>query len=132
MFTQRRLNNLRDRIEEVEDQQHRLLHVQAVQLQRIEEIDVFPGQALANELSGNVVDLCPVGALLDKDFLFAQRVWFLKETPSIDGLTASGDNISIHHNDGKRRRRSLIGTDLLSRTSNLIIAGKSLLARAFH
>jgi NADH-quinone oxidoreductase subunit G len=66
-----------------------------------EEIDVFPGQALANELSGNVVDLCPVGALLDKDFLFAQRVWFLKETPSIDGLTASGDNISINHNDGK-------------------------------
>lgn len=66
-----------------------------------EEIDVFPGQALANELSGNVVDLCPVGALLDKDFLFAQRVWFLKETPSVDGLTASGDNISIHHNDGK-------------------------------
>ena len=33
---------------------------------------------------------------------------------------------------GKRRRRSLIGTDLLTRTSNLIIAGKSLLARAFH
>lgn len=66
-----------------------------------EEIDVFPGQALDNELSANVADLCPVGALLDKDFLFAQRVWFLKETPSIDGITASGDNISIHHNEGK-------------------------------
>jgi NADH-quinone oxidoreductase subunit G len=66
-----------------------------------EEIDVFPGQALDNPLAGNVVDLCPVGALLDKDFLFAQRVWFLKETPSIDGITASGDNISVHHNDGK-------------------------------
>lgn len=66
-----------------------------------EEIDVFPGKALDNPLSGNVVDLCPVGALLDKDFLFAQRVWFLKETPSIDGITASGDNISIHHNEGK-------------------------------
>ena len=66
-----------------------------------EEIDVFPGKALANELSGNVIDLCPVGALLDKDFLFAQRVWFLKETPSIDGITASGDNIRIDHNDGK-------------------------------
>ncbi|MBL8757442.1 MAG: (2Fe-2S)-binding protein [Phycisphaerae bacterium] len=66
-----------------------------------EEIDVFPGQPLANELSANVVDLCPVGALLDKDFLFAQRVWFLKSTPSIDGITASGDNILIEHNDGK-------------------------------
>jgi NADH-quinone oxidoreductase subunit G len=48
-----------------------------------------------------VVDLCPVGALLDKDFLFAQRVWFLKKTASIDGITASGDNISIEHNEGK-------------------------------
>jgi NADH-quinone oxidoreductase subunit G len=65
------------------------------------EIDVFPGVALDNELSGNVVDLCPVGALLDKDFLFAQRVWFLKGTPSIDGITASGDNIRVDSNDGK-------------------------------
>ena len=69
-----------------------------------EEIDVFPGVALDNELSGNVVDLCPVGALLDKDFLFAQRVWFLKETASIDGITASGDNIWVHHNEGKVHR----------------------------
>ena len=66
-----------------------------------EEIDVFPGQPLDNPLASNVVDLCPVGALLDKDFLFAQRVWFLKSTPSIDGITASGDNILIEHNDGK-------------------------------
>ncbi len=66
-----------------------------------EEIDVFPGQPIDNELAGNVVDLCPVGALLDKDFLFAQRVWFLKSTPSIDGLTASGDNIFVEHNEGK-------------------------------
>ena len=65
-----------------------------------EEIDVFPGQALDNELSGNVIDICPVGALLDKDFLFAQRVWYLTRTPSIDGITASGDNISVEHNDG--------------------------------
>tara|TARA_B100002052_G_scaffold285527_1_gene298458 strand:- start:1347 stop:2993 length:1647 start_codon:yes stop_codon:yes gene_type:complete len=65
-----------------------------------EEIDVFPGKGLDNELSGNVVDLCPVGALLDKDFLFAQRVWFMTKTPSIDGITASGDNISVEHNNG--------------------------------
>jgi NADH-quinone oxidoreductase subunit G len=65
-----------------------------------EEIDVFPGIPLANELSANVTDLCPVGALLDKDFLFAQRVWFLKSTPSIDGITASGDNIFVEHNQG--------------------------------
>ncbi|MDX9912280.1 MAG: 2Fe-2S iron-sulfur cluster-binding protein [Phycisphaerales bacterium] len=66
-----------------------------------EQIDVFPGEPLANELSANVVDLCPVGALLDKDFLFAQRVWFLKRTPTIDGYTASGDNVWAEHNEGR-------------------------------
>jgi NADH-quinone oxidoreductase subunit G len=66
-----------------------------------EQIDIFPGKALDNELSGNVIDICPVGALLDKDFLFQQRVWFLQKTPSIDGLTCSGDNISVEHNDGR-------------------------------
>ncbi len=70
----------------------------------VEEIDVFPGLALDNELAGNVVDICPVGALLDKDFLFQQRVWFLTKTPSIDGLTASGDNISVEHHDGRVHR----------------------------
>ena len=66
-----------------------------------EEIDVFPGFPLDNPLQGNVVDICPVGALLDKDFLFQQRVWFLSKTPSIDGLTCSGDNISVEHNGGR-------------------------------
>ncbi len=66
-----------------------------------EQIDVFPGKALDNELSGNVIDLCPVGALLDKDFLFQQRVWFLQKAASIDGMTCSGDNISIEHNKGE-------------------------------
>jgi NADH-quinone oxidoreductase subunit G len=65
-----------------------------------EEIDVFPGMALDNELASNVIDLCPVGALLDKDFLFQQRVWFLTKTPAIDGITSSGDNIFIEHNEG--------------------------------
>lgn len=66
-----------------------------------EQIDVFPGKALDNPLSGNVVDICPVGALLDKDFLMEQRVWYLTSTPSIDGITASGDNIYLDHNDGR-------------------------------
>lgn len=66
-----------------------------------EQIDVFPGHPLDNELSGNVVDICPVGALLDKDFLMSMRVWNLEKVPSIDGLTASGDNISIEFNEDK-------------------------------
>ncbi len=40
----------------------------------MEQIDVFPGSPLDNELSGNIVDLCPVGAMLDKHFQFTQRV----------------------------------------------------------
>lgn len=66
-----------------------------------EQIDIFPGKPLDNELSGNVVDICPVGALLDKDFLMSMRVWNLNKTPGIDGITASGDNLSIEHNDGR-------------------------------
>jgi NADH-quinone oxidoreductase subunit G len=68
------------------------------------QIDVFPGIALNNDIASNVIDLCPVGALLDKDFLFAQRVWFLKSTPGIDPLTSSGDNLWVEHNQGKLYR----------------------------
>lgn len=64
-------------------------------------IDIFPGVPINNPLASNVVDLCPVGSLLDKDFLFAQRVWFLKKSAGIDPLTSSGDNIWIEHNQGR-------------------------------
>ncbi len=64
------------------------------------QIDVFPGVPLDNPLASNVIDLCPVGALLDKDFLFSQRVWFLKRTAGVDPLTSSGDNIWVEHNQG--------------------------------
>lgn len=66
-----------------------------------EEIDIFPGKPLDNKLSGNVVDLCPVGALLDKDFLFKQRVWLLKKAPSISPVDAGGENIWLEHNENK-------------------------------
>jgi NADH-quinone oxidoreductase subunit G len=66
-----------------------------------EQIDIFPGRPLDNPLSGNVVDICPVGALLDKDFLMSMRVWNLRKAASIDGITASGDNISVEYNEGK-------------------------------
>jgi NADH-quinone oxidoreductase subunit G len=66
-----------------------------------EEIDIFPGKPLNNKLSGNVADICPVGALLDKDFLFKQRVWLLKETPSISPVDAGGENIYLDFNEGQ-------------------------------
>src|SRR3954469_17587664 len=65
-----------------------------------EEIDIFPGKPLNNKLSGNVVDLCPVGALLDRDFLFKQRVWLLKRVPSISPVDSGGENIYLEHNEG--------------------------------
>ncbi|MBN2448318.1 MAG: (2Fe-2S)-binding protein, partial [Phycisphaerae bacterium] len=64
------------------------------------EIDVFPGEPLENPLQGNVVDLCPVGALLNKDFLFKQRVWLLKSAKSISPADSSGSAIFIDHNEG--------------------------------
>lgn len=63
------------------------------------EIDVFPGRPLDNPLQGNVVDICPVGSLLDKDFLFKRRVWELKGTPSICPGCATGCAIRIDHAD---------------------------------
>lgn len=63
-----------------------------------EEIDTFPGFPLDNKLAGNVVDLCPVGALGDKDFLYQQRVWFLKKTENVCGGCAAGCSIVTEHN----------------------------------
>ena len=63
-----------------------------------EEIDVFPGFPLDNKLAGNVVDLCPVGALGDKDFLYQQRVWFLKREANVCGGCAAGCSIHTEHN----------------------------------
>jgi NADH-quinone oxidoreductase subunit G len=67
----------------------------------LSEIDVFPGRPLENGLQGNVVDICPVGALLDKDFLMKQRVWYLQGTESVCPGCSTGCTIRIDHNDGR-------------------------------
>ncbi len=56
---------------------------------------VYPGKRLDNNYSLNTVDICPVGALTSKDFRFKMRVWFLKETKSIDVNCGLGANILI-------------------------------------
>ncbi len=63
------------------------------------EIDVLPGEPLDNPLQGNVVDLCPVGALLDKDFLFKQRVWLLRSAKSVSPADSRGQTIWIDYNE---------------------------------
>ncbi len=63
-----------------------------------EEIDVLPDFPLNNKLSGNVVDLCPVGALCDKNFLYRQRVWYLKSHPGVCTGCAIGCSTWIDEN----------------------------------
>lgn len=65
------------------------------------EIDVFPGRPLDNPIQGNVVDICPVGSLLDKDFLFSRRVWELTSTSSICPGCATGCSIRVDHADNR-------------------------------
>jgi len=63
-----------------------------------EEIDTFPGKPLENKLAGNVVDLCPVGALGSKDFLYKQRVWYLKESDGVCSRCSTGCSTHVDSN----------------------------------
>ncbi len=64
-------------------------------------IDLFPGRALDNPYSGNVIDICPVGALTEREFRFQCRVWYLSTEDSICNGCARGCNISIHTNQSR-------------------------------
>jgi NADH-quinone oxidoreductase subunit G len=59
------------------------------------EVTTYVEHALSTELSGNLVDLCPVGALTSKPYAFEARSWELTKTESIDVLDALGSNIRI-------------------------------------
>jgi NADH-quinone oxidoreductase subunit G len=59
------------------------------------EIDTFVGKSLESELSANIIDLCPVGALTSKPYAFAARPWELRKTESVDVLDALGSNIRV-------------------------------------
>jgi NADH-quinone oxidoreductase subunit G len=61
------------------------------------EIGIFEDRPLDNAYSGNVVDVCPVGALTSADFRFKARVWFLKGTDSVCGGCSTGCNLRIDH-----------------------------------
>ncbi|WP_333824730.1 2Fe-2S iron-sulfur cluster-binding protein, partial [Pinisolibacter sp.] len=59
------------------------------------EITTYLGAAMASELQGNVVDLCPVGALTSRPYEFTARPWELTKTESIDVMDAVGCNIRV-------------------------------------
>jgi NADH-quinone oxidoreductase subunit G len=64
-------------------------------------IDIWPGRPIDNKYAGNVIDICPVGALTEKDFRFRMRVWYLHQTPSVCGACERGCAIDIHHHRGR-------------------------------
>ena len=59
------------------------------------QITTYLEQSMQSELSANVIDLCPVGALTSKPYVFEARPWELKKTESIDVMDAVGSNIRI-------------------------------------
>ncbi len=59
------------------------------------EIGTYVEKALTSELSGNLIDICPVGALTSRPYAFVSRPWELKKTDSIDVLDAVGCNIRV-------------------------------------
>ena len=59
------------------------------------QITTYLEQSMQSELSANVVDLCPVGALTSKPYVFEARPWELKKTESIDVMDAIGSNIRV-------------------------------------
>ena len=59
------------------------------------EITSYLNQTLDSELQGNIIDLCPVGALTSKPYAFTARPWELKKTESIDVMDALGSNIRV-------------------------------------
>jgi NADH-quinone oxidoreductase subunit G len=80
------------------------------------EISIFPGFPLDNHYTGNLADICPVGALTSKDFRFKCRVWFLSSTPSVCTGCSRGCNIEAHFKDDtlyrvKPRRNDAVNGD---------------------
>ncbi len=59
------------------------------------EVGTYVEKALSSELSGNIIDLCPVGALTSKPYAFSARPWELTRTESIDVMDALGSNIVV-------------------------------------
>lgn len=62
------------------------------------EIGTYAGKPLDNNYSVNTVDICPVGALTSKDFRFRQRVWFLKDKPSVCTGCSTGCSVDVYFN----------------------------------
>jgi NADH-quinone oxidoreductase subunit G len=67
------------------------------------EISLFPDMKMDNNYSGNLAEICPVGAITDLDFRFKSRTWFLESAPSVCPLCSRGCNIFIDYHPGFSR-----------------------------
>ncbi|MCB9366812.1 MAG: (2Fe-2S)-binding protein [Calditrichaeota bacterium] len=74
---------------------------------RDNELLNVPGKQLDNDYAGNVVDLCPVGALTDKDFRFKRRVWYMKRTASVCTGCSRGCNVFVDWEVDRRYKDSV-------------------------
>ncbi len=68
------------------------------------QVDVAPGMQLDNKYSGNVADICPVGALTDKDFRFKLRVWYLGREESVCPGCSRGCNTTVEYEKSRPYR----------------------------
>lgn len=68
------------------------------------EITTYVQQALHSELSGNIIDICPVGALTAKPSRFRARSWELTQLPSVSPHDCIGSNLNVHTRNGKVMR----------------------------
>ena len=68
------------------------------------QITTYLEKSIKSELSGNVIDLCPVGALTSKPYVFEARPWELKKTETIDVMDAVGSNIRVDTYDWEVKR----------------------------
>ena len=60
-------------------------------------VDTYADRPMTNKFQGNMADICPVGAITDKEFRFKRRVWRLKKTPSICTGCSTGCNVTIEY-----------------------------------
>jgi NADH-quinone oxidoreductase subunit G len=68
------------------------------------EIGTYVAKAMVSEMAGNIIDLCPVGALTSKPYRYTARAWELKATPAIAIHDGVGSNIYLHHKQGEVKR----------------------------
>jgi len=86
-------------------------------------VDIYDGASIENNYTGNLAEICPVGAITDEDFRFKTRSWFLEEGESICPLCSRGCNILIEYHPGFFRFEKLKRVYRIKARENLEVNG---------